>query len=136
MIHALSPAPNIEPGIAPLCAALNRAPDVTTIWSCEGHPSEGHRPYVVFAAPQAFAFAIDRALSHPMPAAAELQFVWKLMANFRDDGTLQWIIDPNDERFSVPGLFGRARWTRKLADADIAVLARLVDELRGEFNER
>lgn len=129
----MSDEPHIEPGIAPLCAALNRVPEVRTIWSCEGHPSEGHRPYVVFSAPQPFAFALDRALCHESRFASGLRFIWKVTANFRDDGSLQWTIDPNDERFVTRGLLGISRWSRKQVDADVVVLARIVDALGEEM---
>lgn len=120
---------NVEKGIAPLCAALNSVPGVATLWSCEGHPTRHMRPYVVFAGPQPFAFALHRALCHPSPHAAALRFNWKLIANFRDNGTLQWILDPDDERIAAPGLFGIPRWTRRQADADIAVLTTIVHAL-------
>lgn len=120
---------SIEPGIAPICEALNQIPDVKTIWSCEGHPKDGHRPYVVFAAPQDVAFAIDRSLYYEKGRI--LRFTWRLIANFQDNGSLQWIIEPNDVRFVSRSILGRALWTRRQVDADILELARMISKLRG-----
>ena len=58
----LSPAARapIEPGILPVCKALNAIGGIQTVWSCEGHPWRLvlSKPYVMFTAPQDFAFRL------------------------------------------------------------------------------
>lgn len=123
----------IEPGVKPLCEALNALPGVHTVWSCEGHPEDGSRPYATFIGPGETAFAIHRAVG-PDSNAAGLHFCWKLIANFRDDGTLQYTIEPNDYRVLgetwAGWLFLRRRWDKRVMANDLSRLAALVRNLK------
>lgn len=112
----------IEPGIRPVCDALNRLDDVRTLWSCEGHPFRVSRPYVVFEAPEAVAFRLHKKI-HPESVDASLEYCWWLTANFRPDGRLQWCLEPN---CNIP------RWRylpflRRKVDAELVRLAALIE---------
>jgi hypothetical protein len=124
--------PLIEPGIAPLCAALNRNPALRTVWSCEGHPWRPlQRPYVVFVGPQSFAFALNEALRPDKGRNTGLRFFWRVTAYFHDDGSLQFLLEPSDRRFNDFSRLGLPRWTRAQADGDLALIERLIEELTG-----
>nr|BAO18874.1 hypothetical protein [Burkholderia sp. M701] len=108
----------IERGIRPVCDALNRIEGVRTLWSCEGHPFRLSRPYVVFEAPEPFALRVHRAIE-AKHIEGSLNYCWWLTANFRDNGVLQWCIEPNCR---IP------RWrylpiARKKLDAELRLLA-------------
>jgi hypothetical protein len=110
-----------ERGIRPVCDALNAVPGVRTLWSCEGHPIRESRPYVVFVAPKFFAWRVHRALVLAS-ADGSLKYPWWLNAHFRDNGRLQWCIEPNCR---IP------RWKfvpviRLLVDAELQRLAVLI----------
>lgn len=123
----------IEPGVIPLCAALNALPGVHTLWSCEGHPEDGSRAYATFIGPAETAFAISRAIG-PDSQNAGLYFCWNLTATFRDDGSLQYTIEPNDYRVTRPTwgewLFARRRWNKQTMANDLSGLAGLVRKLK------
>lgn len=122
----------IEPGVRPLCDALNALPGVHTLWSCQGHPEDGSRPYATFIAPAETAFAISRAIG-PDNQDLGLHFYWNLTATFRDDGTLQYTIEPNDYRVTQPRwggwLFARRLWDMQTMVRDLSGLAGLVRNL-------
>jgi len=121
----------IEPGVRPLCDALNSLSGVNTLWSCEGHPEDGSRPYATFIAPSEIAFAIHQVVS-PLNVAGGLNFIWDLVATFRDDGTIQYTIQPNDYRISEGTWWrwwSRNRWSRRSMSADLERLAVLVKQL-------
>jgi hypothetical protein len=123
--------PEIEPGIAPLCAAFNRVRGVATLWSCEGHPTRWWmRPYVTFVSDQRFAFAVDKAIRPDLGGGAGLRFVWSVSANFHDNGALKYTIQPEDRRFGSANFLGLARWTRRQVRADLAVLEGLIAQIR------
>lgn len=84
----------IEPGIRPVCDALNHFEGVRTLWSCEGHPFRPSRPYVVFEAPETFALRVHQAIEAAQ-FGGRLHYCWMLSANFRTCGQLQWCIEPN-----------------------------------------
>ena len=118
----------IEPGIRPVCDALNAIPGVKTEWSCEGHTggTKGPTgPFVIFTAPVSTAFEVHRLLEQWI-GDDSLQFVWQLTANFQDNGTTQYIIKNNDYR--VPG--GRyslfRKWNRRSMDAELIHMAQLL----------
>ncbi len=121
----------IEPGIRPLCDALNSRPGVYTIWSCEGHPSIGSVPYVIFVSDQESAFEVDFLIS-ANPEHLGLHFVWRTTANFRDDGSLQYTIQPHDCRV-LDGAWWRfwplPRWNQQLMAKDLARLAELITQI-------
>lgn len=102
-----SPAINapIEPGVKPLCDALNALPGVFTLWSCQGHPVWASEPYVTFIADDTTAFKVHQSIG-PDHDQLGLHFNWWLFASFRDDGTMQYTIEPNDYRVS------KGRWQR------------------------
>jgi hypothetical protein len=129
----VSETPYIEPGIAPLCDAINHIPGVHTLWSCEGHPRDGTRPYVVFEAPHDFSFALHQQLSGANAFRKTLRFNWRIMANFQESGRLQWILEIDDVRIRPPNLvgvlIGRNHWSRAQADADIIKIANLCTRL-------
>jgi hypothetical protein len=121
----------IEPGIRPLCDALNALPGVHTLWSCEGHPEDASRPYATFIADAATAFKVHGAIG-PDSGKRGLTFCWYLVASFRDDGTMQYTIEPNDYRVSK-GTWQRwwssRRWDQRLMENDLSRLAVLVAQL-------
>lgn len=122
----------IEPGIGPLCDALNALPDVHTLWSCEGHPDLPARPYVTFIADKDTAFKVHLAIG-PNCGKLGLEFNWGMEANFRQDGSMQYTIAPNDYRVSQ-GTWHRwwsaNRWDRRKMNADLMRLAAIVAMLK------
>lgn len=122
----------IEPGIKPLCDALNGLPGVHTLWSCEGHPSDGADPYVVFVANQAIAFKVDSAIAAGREKTG-LHFVWWTTANFREDGSLQYTIRAEDYRVKKTPFWHfwpLPRWNQRAMVKDLARLAELVAQLK------
>lgn len=118
----------IEPGILPVCEALNSLPDVVTLWSCEGHPDLPCTPYVVFVARQDLAFRIDQLLA-PRVGGRVLKYSWRLIASFRPDGSLQYILEPNDVRLQGGWLsFLRPLFSRKKMDGELRCLAELIQK--------
>lgn len=115
----------IEPGIKPVCDALNGIDGVQTLWSCEGHRSRNMSPYVVFSAPQTTSFFIDQLLARCGGRGGnELKYVWSLSANFRDDGSLQYMIKSSDRRVLFPGLF--FGWRKRGMYAELDRMATLI----------
>ena len=114
-----------EPGIRPVCSALNSLCGVHTLWSCEGHAIRSYRPYVVFVAEQRLAFRIHTAIECGH-LSGFLKYCWATSANFRDDGTLQYTTELSDTRLR--------RWwfyplMRGRVDAEIARLATLIHSM-------
>jgi hypothetical protein len=115
----------IEPGVAPLVAALNDDGH-KTIASCEGHGAsrrffrrsfmEQH-PFVLFHADVAWARQLAESLTHGHGRHNELHFVWRLNGYFYP-GTWQlvWVIEPEDVR--LPD-----EWDRDVLNQDLRVLA-------------
>lgn len=98
----------IEPGIRPVCDALNTIPGIITLWSCEGH-SWTRPPFVTFKASIDVAFKIHKLLGYGH-GDGRLKYCWWVRANFLEDGTLQFTLLPNDWRFTEDyrrGLSGR-----------------------------
>lgn len=121
----LRPIP-IEPGILPVCAALNAIPGVETLWSCEGHPYRPSSPYVTFVTSQETAFRIHRLLVCGRDDG-RLTYCWWLVANFRDDGSFQYTIKPNDYRLAATShclLF--PAWRRNTMNQELERLASLL----------
>jgi hypothetical protein len=122
----------IEPGALPLCDALNSLPGVRTAWSCEGHPWDGREPYVAFSAPAQVAFRIHQLLNRGR-AYGTLQFNWWLLAQFQDDGAMQYILRPNDTRLSgvrrnlLVQLGLAPAWKHRDVLRDLAHLAALIE---------
>lgn len=118
---------SIEQGVKPLCNALNSLPGVFTIWSCEGHPDRHARPYVVFVTDHSTAFGIHCAIQ-ARPGLG-LRFNWGVTASFREDGSLQYVLEPHDYRVSV-GSWRGWKFARRLDHGrllkDILRLAELV----------
>lgn len=113
----LSPAARapIEPGILPVCNALNACVGVRTVWSCEGHPWRlvPSKPYVIFTAPQSFSFQLHQQLL-PAYDDGRLTFSWELHARFQDDGNLIYWLSPND-------------WRRRITKQELLRLALLIE---------
>ena len=119
----------IEPGILPICDALNALPSVHTLWSCEGHAGQPSTPYVVFIAPQDLAFKVDGLLS-PKAGGTGLEYNWRLIASFRFDGSLQYILEPCDVRLLDRGLRLFRLFGRKAMDKELRRLADLIVTLK------
>ncbi len=119
----------IEPGILPVCDVLNSIPDTHTLWSCEGHPERPSRPYVTFIAPQKTAFKVHQLLS-PGGLNGSLEYCWWVMASFRDDGSLQYTIEPNDYRILERHWLPFRRWTNVSMNQELLRLARLLEHLK------
>ena len=119
----------IEPGVLPVCDALNALPSVHTLWSCEGHAEQPSTPYVVFIAPQALAFSVNELLS-PKTGGTGLKYNWRLIASFRFDGSLQYILEPNDVQLLGRGLRLFRLFGRKAMDKELHRLADLISTLK------
>lgn len=119
-------AVSIEPGIRPLCDALNAIDGVKTRWSCEGHSGWQtlswsrfgfrERPYVVFTAPEAVALEIQKVVWKGQMADM-LKLTWWITGNFAPltdyrDGDWQWCLEPNDYRVTET-----AFWSPRIARA-------------------
>lgn len=120
----------IEPGIRPVCDALNAIPGVVTLWSCEGHPYRTTPPYVTFTAPQKTAFRIQQQLDHGI-RNGQLQYCWWVVATFQDDGSLKFTIEPNDYRLraSTPRLlllFQIPAWSNSSMQRELQQMAALL----------
>ncbi|MDF0506666.1 hypothetical protein POK33_38595 [Burkholderia cenocepacia] len=114
----------IEPAVRPVCDSLNSIPGVATLWSCQGHPFRRSHPYVVFVAPEPVALAVHRLLGAGDGAGA-LRYPWWLNANFRENGDLQWCLEPNYR-------FPRCRFlplARRAVDDELLRLAALIGTL-------
>jgi hypothetical protein len=109
----------IEPGILPVCEALNFLPSVHTMWSCEGHAYRPTYPYVMFIAPQDLAFRVNQLLESQAGSGDGLHYNWRLIATFRLDGSLQYTLELSDYRLpdwtmTLFPLFGRRAMNREL----------------------
>jgi hypothetical protein len=120
----------IEPGIKPVCEALNSIPNVHTIWSCDGHPWQQKQPYVVFITDQDTAFRVSRLLDVEHEAGW-LHYCWSLSANFRDDGSLQYTIKPSDYRLYDGSMhwWSLCLWNRKAIIKELNNLALSIAKL-------
>lgn len=115
----------IEPGVRPLCDALNALPDTYTLWSCEGHPERAFEPYVTFMAPQEIAVKLSKAIE----CSPFLKFNWEMSAWFREDGSLQYTVRPNDRRLIRKGgvsWWPRLHWSYAEMCVELINFARLV----------
>lgn len=114
----------IEPGIKPACDALNAMPDVHTLWSCEGHPEWKGVPYVTFIALQDTAFKISQLLGSAHESG-RLYYCWRITANFREDGSLQYMIRPHDRRLNDDSLhwWSLRLWNRRALKNELNGLA-------------
>jgi len=115
----------IESGIKPLCDALNALPGVGTMWSCHGHPVRQSRTYVSFLGPRDVAFKIHHALGVGH-GDGSLKYHWSIRARFRDDGELQYTIEPEDFRIRK-SLF--LPLVRRGMDLELVRLAKLVADV-------
>ncbi len=125
----------IEPGILPVCDALNAIQGIETLFSCEGHPSRPWiAPYVMFRASISDAFKIHKSLSYGHGIHWQLKFCWQLIAAFYEDGTLKYTLKPNDVRFCYPDLrfrfflfpSWRIAWRRSEMDEELIRLSSLI----------
>jgi hypothetical protein len=117
----------IEPGVRPLCDALNALPDTYTLWSCEGHPEMASTPFVTFVAPQEIAFKLSRLIE----CSPFLKFNWTMSACFREDGSLQYTVRPDDIRFirkGIVGLWPRMRWSYDEMCIELSNLSQLISQ--------
>ena len=119
----------IEPGILPVCEVLNAIPGIQTLWSCEGHPERQSPPYVTFIGSQETAFQIDQLLS-PRWGNGTLKYCWQVVANFRDDGSLQYTIEPNDQRLVRRHCLPIRRWSKASMNQELLRLAELIEQMK------
>lgn len=119
----------IEPGILPVCGVLNSLPAVHTLWSCEGHPHRPTNPYVVFIASQELAFSISNLLELD-PGVTNLKYNWRLIASFRFDGSLQYVIEPSDVRLLDRGFRLFRLYGRKSMNVELLHLAKLLSTVK------
>lgn len=126
----------IEPGVQPLCDALNALPDTYTLWSCEGHPETASTPFVTFIAPQETAFKLSKIIE----CSPFLKFNWTMSAWFREDGALQYTVRPDDSRLIRKGIVGwwpRMQWSYAEMCVELINFARLVTHrLGGESDQQ
>lgn len=121
----------VEHGIQPVCDALNAINGVRTVWSCEGHPEYNMLPYVVFVTTQEVAFNISRSIRAASLSGKQLFYNWEMTANFREDGSLQYMIKPNDRRLNKKILFLSA-WSQKKMDDELKNLAKTIESMSGK----
>lgn len=117
---------NIEPGILPVCDALNSIPGVNTIYSCEGHAAYLKRPYVMFTAPQELALRIHRSLGLGVGHDLSLKYCWWLRAHFQDDGSITYCLEPNDYRITGRYRFTFPAWWRNSMNRELLRLAQVI----------
>lgn len=117
----------IENGIRPVCDALNSISGVRTLWSCEGHPNIPLRPYVAFECTQDFAFSVHKLLDAGH-ASAKLKYSWRITASFKDNGHLQYLIEPNDTRIRKRFWLIR-NWKQAVMNEELLRLAELLKRL-------
>lgn len=120
----------IEPGVKPVCDALNSIAGVHTLWSCEGHPELPARPYVTFIAPQETALRLSRLLGHGH-GDGTLKYCWRLTANFRDDGSLQYTIKQADRRINGDAFrwWWSRQWDKRVMKEELANFANLLMQI-------
>lgn len=111
----------VEPGIQPLCDALNAVEGIVTLYSCEGHPRRPARPYVSFRAEVEVAYWIQEAIKS---CRNRLAYNWWITGHFNDKGAWVYCLEPNDVRFSRPLRFGfLPNWRRERVDLDLRQIA-------------
>ncbi|WP_261643099.1 hypothetical protein [Erwinia mallotivora] len=110
----------IEPGILPVCNALNSFEGITTLYSCEGHTWYSFRPYVSFRADEYLARMISAAVGHDMG----LMYNWWVTGNFNESGEWMYCLEPNDIRIRRSLRFGIFPvWSRKVMDRELQNIA-------------
>ncbi len=113
----------IEPGIAPLVAAMNRTGLMRTIASCEGHWYRAMRPYVFFEASIQIGREFARLLHEDSIAQApQLLYEWRLDPCFDQDYQIRF-------RLSSPQLDIQYYWRPARLWHDIEELASMVETL-------
>lgn len=125
--------PIIEPGIKPLCDALNALPGTKTVWSCEGHPSKFggiYVPYVVFKTDEDTARKIDKEIANRHHG---LQFLWMLSGYFDPHGQWHYKIESNDIAILRHGFIKKtgwiARWNAREMYEEVRLMAKIVSEV-------
>lgn len=115
----------IEPGILPLCNALNSFYGIVTLYSCEGHPRRPARPYVSFRAELEEAGWIQEAITD---CRDRLTYNWWITGNFNSEGAWVYCLEPNDVRFRRPLRFGfLPNWRRERVDLDLKNIAHSIE---------
>lgn len=113
----------IEPGIAPLVAAMNRTGLMRTIASCEGHWYRGMHPYVAFKASMEIGSEFDRLLHEDTIAQpSQLCYHWRLEPYFNQEYDIRF-------RLSSPQLESRYVWRATRLRDDIETLASMIYKL-------
>jgi len=59
-----------------------------------------------------------------------LTYCWQVVANYRDDGSLQYMIEPNDQRFVRRHWLPVRRWTKAVMNQELQRLADLLEQLK------
>lgn len=117
----------IEPGILPVCDALNSIKGITTLYSCEGHPWRPARPYVSFRCDEDKA----RKVNESVKTGRELTYVWWVTGNFTPDGEWIYCLEPNDIRVKRPLRFGiLPAWNRQMMNDDLSKIANKIRSIR------
>lgn len=119
----------IEPGILPVCDALNAIPEITTIYSCAGHWSRECSPFVMFDAPNDVALKIHRLLGYGH-GDGSLAIVWWMQARFKEDGSLIYIIQTNDYRIPNSSWLPSRWWLWFKINDELKRLAKLISTIR------
>lgn len=102
----------VEPGIRPVCEALNAIPGVATIYSCHGH--RGSNPFVLFYAPLETAHRLFVGLERAW-MTEQIADQWLMTADLYAYPDLRFMITPNrrDDRLWFPWI-SRRRCKREL----------------------
>jgi hypothetical protein len=119
----INPDDCIEPGILPVCDALNAIPGVCTKYSCEGHTVILKRPYVMFTAPEGIALKLHRSLGIGRGIDKTLKYNWCITAHFQDDGSTSYCLQPNDYRLLGKSWWPFPKWWRRSMDSELIGLA-------------
>ena len=119
----------VESRISLLVDALNAAPCVKTIGSCEGHILRGRAPYVYFSCTTDFAAEIARHIFNPEKGETKLHAYWSITGIFNEDQKLCFLLDSPQYENDLKRILQPIISSKKLRshiDEDICTLATLV----------
>lgn len=117
----------VEPGIFPLCEALNACAEIKTQYSCEGHPLAGMPPYVVFSTDlhHARKLQLEMDTGH---LRERLKYCWQITGYFENTTNWLYCISANDIRLTRPPHFGIIpRWRRSEMDVELLTMTNIVE---------
>jgi hypothetical protein len=116
----------IEEDVSDLCEKFNSINGFETIYSCQGHPREGRRPYIMFLSSVGDAGKLNNLLSSAQKTES-LHYTWWITASFNDKAKLQFKLETNDYRVSgCARLLFFSSWNHKLIVNDFNTIEKLL----------